>query len=135
LGSLERVGAMEKDILGRYNGAIQMVSKGELTEAKFAELLEREILPAWTKHTEDFCAIQDPPAALAPIVSRIAEYLQLRQKSMELLLQAIRENDGTKVELSQQKAKAADNIVKEMASGASKPRPYPADVAHPPSLR
>jgi rhomboid protease GluP len=89
----------------------QRVQNKELTEDKFADLIEKDILPPWRDALHRLTEIQQPPPRYQQAFPVLVEYLRAHEQSWDLLVRAIRaknqslaDDSGRERERANQKA-------------------------------
>jgi rhomboid protease GluP len=117
---LERFEAVEKKALGAFNSAVGKAQRQELTDAAFADLLEREVLPEWRAARERLTALKQIPAPLQRHVASILEYMRLREEAWAFFVQALREGSPQKAHQAMEKQKLADAAAKRIIDSAGK---------------
>jgi rhomboid protease GluP len=117
---LERFEAVEKKALNAYNGAVAKAERQELTDAAFANLLERDVLPEWRAARERLSAFKQIPAAFQGHVTSVLEYMRLRQEAWELFVQALREGNEQKAQQAREKQQLADAAAQRISNSAGK---------------
>lgn len=111
---LEALGPIEKDAIDAFNSALRKAQKNELSDAGFADELERNVLPEWRAARQRLIALQPVPVAYRKQVDRLLNYMQLRQEAWELHAEGAREKSPQKIQEAAQKQnlaqKAAERI-------------------------
>lgn len=104
--------AMERQALQAFNGAVAKAQRQELSDAAFADLLERDVLPPWRTSRERLAAFRNLPAKLERHVGSVLEYMHLREDAWKDFATAMRENDGERAEQAKAKQLRADEAAK-----------------------
>lgn len=102
-----RLGAVEQQVMARYNDSREKLLAGKETDDHFVAILEREIMPAWRGARLDLERYRDYPRETRDLATSLDEYWLLREQGWELLAKAFRAQQDT--ELMQ---KALDVFVK-----------------------
>jgi rhomboid protease GluP len=111
---------VEEKALNLYKATLERVDRQQLSEAELATIVERDILPDWRKVTAQVSTIRGVPRSKRPLVDKFKLYMQTRQESWELLVQAIREGDQAKAAQSQKQWRAADDLARQVATESKK---------------
>jgi rhomboid protease GluP len=111
---LDRFEAVWTKSFDAYNSAVNRVQTGKLTEARFADLLERDMLPEWRDSRERLAALKNVPLPFQSYVTELLEYMRLRQEAWELLVQGLREGNEAKLREVTEKQKLADDVAERM---------------------
>lgn len=117
---LERFEAMETKTLAIYNDAVKKAQRGQLPDAAFADLLERDVIPEWREARSRLSGFKHIPDSLQHHLNKVLEYLRLRQESWEVLVQALREGSQLKMQIAMEKQKQAEAAAKRIGDGAGK---------------
>ncbi|HET7501607.1 MAG TPA: rhomboid family intramembrane serine protease [Kofleriaceae bacterium] len=80
----------------RYNAALQRAGSGELKNAEFAELLERDVLAPFRQARAELAAAQDIPKRIRPALRKLDAYATARIATWEVQVAALRETDPEK---------------------------------------
>jgi hypothetical protein len=81
---------------------------GQLSNAAFADQIEKEILPAWTETRTRFDKLRLEPLANQEIVAKFAQYAGERDTAWRTFVAAAREDDQEKLKQAVSQWKAAD---------------------------
>jgi len=111
---LEQFDAMESKAIDLFNRALAQWQREELTDAAFADILERDILPDWKDSRRKLKSLSPPSEILRLHLGLVVEYANLRQTSWELLATALRTGDHVLVQEAWQKQEGADTFAKRM---------------------
>jgi membrane associated rhomboid family serine protease len=122
-GELLAFDRVEKKAIDTYNAMLIRTTKGEASEAELATVLERDVLPDWRVATKHFSTLTGLPAVQQPLVAMLVDYLQARQKSWELLVESIRENDRNKAKQSEAQAARAEQALQLLILVGTKKQP------------
>jgi hypothetical protein len=121
-GELARFTEVEERILATYNSLAEKVDKGELTEAKFADEVSRQILPEWHAAGERMGALKKVFPEQKWLVAKLIEYIKAREEAWTLLVDAIHDQDAKKAEQSKEKQKSVEEIIRQINAKAGKSR-------------
>ncbi len=114
---LDRFAEVEKQSLDAFNSAVEKAQRKELTDAAFANILERDVLPEWKAAGDRLSAITDVPAALQRHLRAILEYVRLRQEAWELFVRALREGNEKLAQQAMAKQQLAQAAAQRIANG------------------
>jgi rhomboid protease GluP len=117
---VEQFAAVEKKALDTFNDAVAKMQRREMTEAAFADVLERDVLPPWRAAQERLRGFREIPAAYQAPVTALLEYMTLRQEAWDLMVQALREGNDQKWEQAAEKQQRADAVAQRMAKSGGK---------------
>jgi rhomboid protease GluP len=113
--------ALQKKILFEvYNPAFGKLQNGEITDAQFADLIERDVLPEWRAARQRFNAVSKTQMNSQPRLAKMKTYLELREQAFELIVQSVREQNMIKGNQSMEKWTAAEELVKQLNAEAGK---------------
>ncbi len=110
----ERFVQTERRVLDVWKSAQQRIDRRELSDAAYADVLERDILPAWRASVEEVQGFQRVPADLRRHFDEQLEYMRLRQKGWELEVQAARERNEEKFRLADEQHERANRLAQKM---------------------
>ena len=82
-----------------------------------ADIVEDDLRPRWRQALGRLNAVKKSPAANAVMLEKMSHYFELRDQSWELLVEAIRQQDGQKMEQYEEKSREADRLA-ESVSGS-----------------
>lgn len=119
---LERFEAMETKTFDAYNAAVDKAQRQQLTDAAFADLLERDLIPQWREERERLSGPKQIPDSLRFHVDMVVEYMRLRQENWEILAQALREGSKAKMTEAMAKQKQADAAAQRIGKDGDKNR-------------
>jgi hypothetical protein len=105
---LHRFVTVEKEVLGTANAAAAKAQRQELTDAAFADVLERDVLREWKAEEERLSAFQDVPPDLQHDLLSVLEYMRLREQGWQMLVEALRERSQQKARLATETQNLAD---------------------------
>lgn len=101
-----RVGAAEREILNRYQSAAAQFKAGEIDDPRFAEIVERDVLGPYAGIQREIEGLRAHPHAEPEFLAQVSRFADLRIESWRLLVEALREQDESK--LKEHKAKWAE---------------------------
>jgi rhomboid protease GluP len=111
---LEQFAQLDSRVLSRYDEAVIKLTRREMREEAYVELMARDILPSWRARRERLEAFAAAPGALGKYTAGVVDYMRLRERSWEELVAASRTKDvsriGTARALWQQADEAAARL-------------------------
>jgi rhomboid protease GluP len=113
-GELSRFAKVEERVLAIYNSLIQKVENRAITEAEFADAVQRQVLPDWHAAGKRIVGMKKVFPEQKWVVSKMTEYIKAREDAWTLLVEAIREQDAKKAEQSKEKSTLAEGIVRQL---------------------
>lgn len=114
-GEMEQIAKMEKLAITRYNALVTRSQGVEMSEADFAETLEREVLPPWIKARGRIERLLDGPHADRVNLFRIVDYMRCREQSWRMRAEGLREQDLGKLEQANERWAMAEEMGKLIA--------------------
>ncbi|MCL4203395.1 MAG: rhomboid family intramembrane serine protease [Pirellulaceae bacterium] len=112
---IQKFSAVEVPAIDRFNQLTQDMQSGEVTDEQAADMLEQQLLPPWREAAgqlrESIPRVAEPHQAM---VTRLADYADLRANSWELLAEGLRTGDLETIEKSQQASRQADELLKQL---------------------
>ncbi len=64
-----------------------------MTNAQGADLIEKDILPAWKATHEQLASVEDLPDDKRALMKVVLEYVGVREEAFDLMAQGMRAND------------------------------------------
>ena len=91
---------VESAVIDTYNDAIERIGRDELDDFQLADIVERDMLPAWTAGTETLAGVdtRGANAHQREIHGKLVKYARTRLEGWSLLAQGLREQDLDKVQ-------------------------------------
>jgi rhomboid protease GluP len=117
---LEAFAAMEGRTLKELRRVVQENEDGRLTSAATADVIEKEILPAWQALHQKLAAAEGLPPPQRELVQSIVEYMRVREEAFALLGEGARTGDQGLVQKAMAKYGQADELVRAMNEKAEK---------------
>ena len=112
LGEFNRLADMEEKSIDLFNSSSQKWKAHQLSDAQYADIVEKQILPKWIAERDALNRLQHIPAAQTKLKSSLLQYMDTRQESWELLVDGLRTSDQTKITQSYVKGQTADRLAK-----------------------
>jgi rhomboid protease GluP len=87
----------ERECMARHNEVFEANHAGKISDEEFARAIHEEVLPRWHAMRVEYEKLQgvDAPEHVDPVrLDRVLEYFQLREKSWQQLVEALRESDA-----------------------------------------
>ena len=95
---MQRLGQVEKEIYNLVNATHDLAAKGLIDDDEFADRIQLQALPRWSQYCEDIEALGKLEYANKDYFSRLIPYTQLREKSWQVLIEGLREQDRVKLQ-------------------------------------
>jgi membrane associated rhomboid family serine protease len=86
---------------------------GQATDADLADLLESQVLPHYREARERFGGLGDLPGDLAGRRDRVSRYLELKIEAFELMVDAVRRQDASRMAAAAAKLQEANALTEE----------------------
>jgi hypothetical protein len=112
---LQRIAEREEDVWDRYEASVREAERGAMSEADLAATVERDILPDLVEIRRRIEGIIDTPHVRHAQLLRLTEYMKMREESLKLRVEAIREQDMGKLERAEKLWANAEEIAKELS--------------------
>jgi membrane associated rhomboid family serine protease len=91
--NVRRVYEVDKQVIRTFNDAAERARLGTLSDADFADVLERDVLPDWRDMRLRFSSLYQVPDAARPHLAAVLKFLNLRQEAWELLALSLRRSE------------------------------------------
>lgn len=101
--------ATEEKVLARWNELVKDAQAGKLEDAKFADIIDTELLPPWRAAHDAY-----RKDASGPMVSDMLEYLEARQEGWEIIVKGLRANDSEIATQGMARFSEADAVIARM---------------------
>ena len=111
---LQQFDSLHTTVLTTFNHAIIQRQQGTISEAEMARILEQEVLPSWRTQREtlqQLLTLARLPARQKQLVTRLVEYMGVRQEGWELLSEGLRQHDPRTLKRANEKQRQADQIL------------------------
>jgi rhomboid protease GluP len=118
-GRLTQFEAVEQTALDTYNEAVRKFQHDQLSQDEFVRVIETQVLPPWRDVREQFDQI-DPQRVAADsqtVVSKLRQYLSLREQAWTAFAAGLKDNDPRRLDEAKQKNEAADQLGREVGVG------------------
>ena len=99
---LNRFANLERHALETFHAGFKQYQEGHLPDSKFAELLEKEVLPGWSRFRRHMAELRNLSAKEKDLVSDLDQYLESREVEWTLFVESIQQQDGKKANLALQ---------------------------------
>ncbi|HQX52688.1 MAG TPA: rhomboid family intramembrane serine protease [Planctomycetaceae bacterium] len=106
---MQRLGKVEQEIYDLVNTSQDLAAKDIIDDNQFADRIEQQVLPRWSKYSEDIEALSKQKHVNEDYFSRLITYTQLREKSWRVLVEGLREQDRDKLQESRKLTDEANN--------------------------
>jgi rhomboid protease GluP len=117
-GELERLQAMERGAIARYNGGLERNGAGQLSDVQLARIIDEEVLSPWRTGEQRLRSLGRLPREQTTRVNRLLRYMELRDQGWSKFSQALRANDVALAKEAQALQRQAEDLRKEMDGGA-----------------
>ncbi len=95
---LDRFVRAESKIIDTFNDALTRVESGELSDIQFMALLEREVVPQWSRAQKRLEGLEGLPEPLASHLAELKEYAHERERAWNQMVEALRDEDVARLE-------------------------------------
>ncbi|NLX96691.1 MAG: rhomboid family intramembrane serine protease [Rhodopirellula sp.] len=113
---LQRLMDLEKQVNKTMSKLVTQLQQEEISAAEFADAVQHDVIFPWADTRRSIEGLLDKPHTDRAFLSRLAEYMKLREESWQLQAEGVRERDSEKMERGMKKNSAAGEIVREMSS-------------------
>ena len=107
---MARFSSLDRKSLTLFYQTWQQAQKGDISDAAFADILNRKILPEWKAEQKALQSLKRLPLPLQKKVDLTLRYLALREESWELLARALQKKDLNLLGQSAAKSREAEAI-------------------------
>lgn len=115
-GLFQQIGKVEQQVSKVYNDALEQSKRGMMDDARFLQVLERDLLPPWRAERQRLAGMEGLPPEEQRFVEQFSRYVQLREEGWELLSRAIRQNDLVLAEQGKGKSEEADRLATQISA-------------------
>ncbi len=105
---------VEQKAVNTYNHEVNRVRRGDASEAELADVVAREVLPPWREGAARFHSLQGLPAQQQATLALFIKYVDARQRSWELLVESIREQNQAKARQAETQANLAQQYLDQL---------------------
>lgn len=106
----------EKAVLATYNAIVDKAQKGQISDAVFADSIERDVLPKWTSCLDHIAGLQHLTKRQAEVRDGLLDYMKARSVAWNLYVEAGRTGDMDKVEAAKAAAARAEAKIKDLTA-------------------
>ena len=99
-----------------YDGAARQAQAGTMSDARFVEAVERDVLLPWRAQRQRLAQVKGLPAREQRLVEQSEQYFRLQEDSWDALCRAIRQQDRQLAEQSKQKGQEADQLAETISA-------------------
>ncbi len=119
---IEQLAVTEKKVLTAYRDLVSGAQSGRLSDAEFADGLEKDVIPDWTSAEARFSGLDlsGAPEKQRTLHSDLSRYLELRGQAWEMLREGAREGDEAKIASAAALQAQAEAITQKL--GADSPK-------------
>ena len=97
----------ENTVMRSWRDIAKRVGAGEMTDAAFADAIEKDILPPWRAAAEKYAK-----EGSGPLHAKMLDYMRLREEGWKLFVQAARKDDAKLATQAAEKHRDADTQIK-----------------------
>lgn len=115
-GELRRFAETESKVLATSNALADRAQRGVISDADFAQQLERDVLPPWIESRGRIEGVLNAPHADRALLSRLVEYMKCREEGWQILVEGLHDQDPVKIEQSNDRLAAAEKMAKALAA-------------------
>jgi hypothetical protein len=120
-GVVAGVSAVEADTVRRLNAALGQLRAHRISNDRFSQSIQTEVLPVWDKRRAELERLQLTPGQ-RPIIQEIIKYMQLRGESWRLLAKAVQTNDAALMKAAKRKQDEAMTLAKTFGTPVQPPQ-------------
>jgi Zn-dependent protease with chaperone function len=113
-GLFRDVGNVQQKVAKVYNEAVEKSKRGAIDDARFLQVVEHDVLPAWQAEHRRLAAMKGLPAEEQRFVEQFRRYAQLEEEAWGLLSRAIRQEDDRLGGQAKQKLAEADRLAQQL---------------------
>jgi rhomboid protease GluP len=110
---------MESRVLTRFQSLMGQAQRGEIRDEQLADRLKSNVLAPWTAGRKKVEELLDSPLANKPYLSRLVQYMKLREQGWQLQIEGLREQDVSKFAQGNEKLEEANAMAAKLASSES----------------
>jgi rhomboid protease GluP len=111
---MQRFGEIEERVLARTSELWEQAERGAISDVEFAAVIQSEILSPWLDARRSMEEFVDAPYVDGAYLSGLVKYMQLREESWQLTIEALQEEDPDKHQQADEKWLAAEAMVDEL---------------------
>lgn len=113
-GEVERFLELDKQIMAVHESLVNQLRVGTITQAGFADRLERDILPPWIGARRRIEGLLAQPHANVERLSRLAEHVKCKEEAWLLQVKGMRDSDLGNLEQAKARWEAGEKIRQEI---------------------
>jgi len=119
---LERFGVVEKQVVAAYEAGREKYVKQEISDAAFADIIERDVLPPWQRIGFDLAAFRSAPPEAQEFVRNYDEHHDLREQAWQSMVVGLRTGDRRAMERAAEKIQQANALLEKVRKQANEKR-------------
>ena len=118
-GPLTQFQTVEQKALETYNDAVRKFQNEQLSQDEFVRVIETQVLPPWrdVRGQFDQIDVQRLAADSRTTVSKLRQYLLLREQAWTAFAAGLKSNDLQRLDEAKQKNETADQLGREVGVG------------------
>lgn len=119
---IEQLAVTETKVLNAYRDLVSGAQAGRLTDAEFADRLDKDVIPDWTRAETRFSGLDlsAAPEKQRTLHSELERYLDLRSQAFKLLRDAAREGDEAKMQAAAKLQAEAEAVTQKLGGAEVK---------------
>jgi len=116
LGEFNRLANIEEKSVDLFNSSTNKWKAHQLSNEQYADIVEKQILPAWIAEREALAKLQNLPAVQTKLKASLLQYMTAREESWQLLVDGLYTSDDAKISRSVIKGQEADQLAKKFGA-------------------
>jgi rhomboid protease GluP len=117
-GDAEKFDAVEHRVFAAFEDAEKKAAAGEITDAQYADIIERDVLGPWRGIGLDPARYRRLPRKVQQWVRDLADYHAMREHSWQSMVHALRTGDQEEFKRGMDEFQRADEMAQEMSKQA-----------------
>lgn len=110
VGEAARLRSIQKASLKLYTDSLEQWRTRKLSDQRFADLLDSQILPKWRAERDAVMKLQQLPSDQRRAIVSLTKYMNTRDEAWTLLVEGLREGDTSKLNRAFAKNQEADQL-------------------------
>ena len=111
---MARVVAFEEDTSNRYDHSVELFTKGRISAAELAHVIDSTIVPELRKLRARLSAVEGVPPQHQGLVASAEQYLELRDRSWRLRSEALHQHNMGRLREADQAERASLRALEEL---------------------
>jgi len=118
--AIDRLNAVQNSTDAAMRGLSDKLNARQIDGGTFAATVERDVIPPLQQTRAQFVALKQVPAEAQGQMGRVIRYLEVRERSLQLLADAVREDRESKLEEFKQQQALANKLWGELTKPAAR---------------